>query len=1059
MNGPRKKADTPDKKPAQPPAQVEEQAKAPDTEEKQSDAAEKYASDLLQIPKSQEFSEEFSQYLTNLEHGKLPSEEDLTRLNELIDEQISSTKIDEEAYLKALEKDGKNLDRVLIAARREEHQIDTNKWTINTSEGLMAITYDLSRLEIYKDNPDFKFGFIIALYKCRQDETFRKSPAGQRTLEHLEYIKGILLAHEKVEATEKPKVDPKSTIFIGDSITEGMKDDLGVIEGNHMVKGATSAKGMAKKFPDFLEKNKDRIEKGELKQVIILAGYNDICNIEANTELSVEEKVNKIFESLKTIYDLALKHKPPLKVIACTLTKADFGKAVTSIQGWSKRKDKTYPGDADRMQTIYKGINEKIKSYPGITVIDLAEETKDASKYPLQENSAAHHTDEGSRNLAAYIHAKAAGTESVEIESNVPSQIQTHYNQELAKVDLEKRKEDISKLQGTAIKDLRGNPRLLQEAVEGEKEPEIAKGIKSETLRRLSAYTNRENEGSYTKGWYTLNYQKMGADPEGLSHEMNVGLGELLLDPDIKKIEVITRGERFIATRGVVQSGPHKGRQAFLHNGDYVATYTGDRFRILSNEITITDEKDPKYDKEKFNTYVQTISTETTQRKEDAKNFGERIAYEKAAIENPDGTFPYVKLDPSKSVVEQIKVDLSTEQLGHAKIIETEFKKAGMPPEIIAAAIVNAEKESGLSNIQSRVPDLSSKGHNGQEDSWGLFQINIPARTANIKPEEERLRAAAEMREDMKDPAKNCQMILKEIKSKWGDSLRAAVARKASVAELSALFCKYIERPLDVVGGMRARSQRTAEMFGISERPKTEQPTTVAGKNVDTQTALNNKAPLPPLQIKEGASLDGVTAETLRLAEQECVKGTRKPSDVLERENYLKVVDLAAKKIGIPAYAILAVHYRETRHKFSHSRYGDGGKANGMGQLWWQYKGNPKGSWDYAKENPDFRETMAVFTDQSYSTLEGSQSILADCLATAAFLKRSAKIFGIDINYHSNLTAEQLADLRWGYHVPGNARKGTKKGERNYGTKGGSYRKYAKLALEYKSALGNETVA
>ena len=219
---------------------------------------------------------------------------------------------------------------------------------------------------------------------------------------------------------------------------------------------------------------------------------------------------------------------------------------------------------------------------------------------------------------------------------------------------------------------------------------------------------------------------------------------------------------------------------------------------------------------------------------------------------------------------------------------------------------------------------------------------------------------------------------------------------------------------------------------------------------ISAQHALDNRLPLPPLNIKQSANEEGVTAETLRLAESECKRPVRKAMDVLKRKNYLKVVDLAAQRIGVPAYAILAVHYKETNHMFNDRAKGDKGSANGMGQLWWKYHSNPKGSWDYAKENGNFRTTMAQFTDDNYDNIEGSQSILADTLATASFLKRAASKFDMDISYTSVLTKEQLIDLRWGYHKPTTAGKEKYKAQREKK----SYPKYADLALEYKSALG-----
>jgi flagellum-specific peptidoglycan hydrolase FlgJ len=59
---------------------------------------------------------------------------------------------------------------------------------------------------------------------------------------------------------------------------------------------------------------------------------------------------------------------------------------------------------------------------------------------------------------------------------------------------------------------------------------------------------------------------------------MQVGLGEILLDPSIKEIEVIRAGRKIKGQRGT-----KSGRVCFLdENGNYIATYSGDKFRIRS---------------------------------------------------------------------------------------------------------------------------------------------------------------------------------------------------------------------------------------------------------------------------------------------------------------------------------------------------------------------------------------------------------------------------------------------------------------------------------------------
>lgn len=144
---------------------------------------------------------------------------------------------------------------------------------------------------------------------------------------------------------------------------------------------------------------------------------------------------------------------------------------------------------------------------------------------------------------------------------------------------------DRNTLRAAKIEDIRYTPILLaknlrQHPVE---KPE------AETERRIAAYT----DGKDAEGWYTLNYERLGSDSTGFSHEMGIGLGDILIDPDIKEIEVNRGGETIKATRAVVLNGRNKGRVGFVNeSGDYVATHTGDKFKIVETETAKkTDEK------------------------------------------------------------------------------------------------------------------------------------------------------------------------------------------------------------------------------------------------------------------------------------------------------------------------------------------------------------------------------------------------------------------------------------------------------------------------------------
>ncbi len=348
---------------------------------------------------------------------------------------------------------------------------------------------------------------------------------------------------------------------------------------------------------------------------------------------------------------------------------------------------------------------------------------------------------------------------------------------------------DLKTLQDNDIKTIRFKSRLLKAKTEKEDENTQALNIKEETAKRIKAYTDKG-----ANDWYTLNYQRLGSDKKGRTHEMNVGLGDILLDPDVKEI-LLKRSNGTIvkAHRGVVPSRQmHAGRLAFLdENNRYLDTYTGDSFRILSGDET--DFKNPEAVKK----YLSQFGEEEKTREENEKNYENEIR----STEDQDVYYTEANLDPSKSVVEQIKISLNSSQKKNAKIIEDIFKEKlqgkGLSDEaiakIIAAAIVNAYKESGL--------NASAIGDHG--NSIGLFQLNINGAGHHMSVEERQ------------DPVTNTKTIIeREVLGSFGRVLIARAKAGATVTELAAVFSKYIERPRDVYGAMQARSKSALKMFG-----------------------------------------------------------------------------------------------------------------------------------------------------------------------------------------------------------------------------------------------------
>lgn len=172
-------------------------------------------------------------------------------------------------------------------------------------------------------------------------------------------------------------------------------------------------------------------------------------------------------------------------------------------------------------------------------------------------------------------------------------------------------KADRNTLCAAKIEDIRYTPILLAKGLQKPiEEPE------AETKRRINAYT----DGKDAEGWYTLNYERLGKDSTGFSHEMGIGLGDILIDPNIREIEVDRGGEIIKATRAVVSKGRHNGRVGFVdENGDYIATHTGDKFKIIETETAKkTDEK-----------YLEEFRAETDARQAHKKIFESQPASER----------------------------------------------------------------------------------------------------------------------------------------------------------------------------------------------------------------------------------------------------------------------------------------------------------------------------------------------------------------------------------------------------------------------------------------------
>lgn len=419
-------------------------------------------------------------------------------------------------------------------------------------------------------------------------------------------------------------------------------------------------------------------------------------------------------------------------------------------------------------------------------------------------------------------------------QENPPKAVHGRYLTAVEQIEDNKAKADEELIRQASIKDLRRRSRLLNTKPETE-ESQIDQitNLKDETARRLRAYTSTRDDK-----WYTLNYEKFGSDSTGTSHEMGIGLGDILLDNDIEEVLIARQGKETIkGHKQIITNGPHKGRVGFAdETGRYIATHTGDKFRILSDkETNIGNETEVQ-------TYVTKLQEHETAR-ETAKietRRSNRDFYE------PEG-LPFKEeslIDQNQSVAEQLVMNLNQSQLEAAKIIEEEFKKAGLTePNLIGAAIVNAFHESALN------PAIIGTERNTQGvetgKSVGLFQLydkGAGIRDGQLMTIEER-----------QDPRINTQRIIELIRAKEGTSnLIARAEAGASVQELSKLFCMYIEVPRnpEVQGERRAYASleffprksvevqdsliaqyRTREGFTAHVKIKTGQETLVVGSS------------------------------------------------------------------------------------------------------------------------------------------------------------------------------------------------------------------------------------
>jgi hypothetical protein len=140
----------------------------------------------------------------------------------------------------------------------------------------------------------------------------------------------------------------------------------------------------------------------------------------------------------------------------------------------------------------------------------------------------------------------------------------------------------------------------------------------------------------------------------------------------------------------------------------------------------------------------------------------------------------------------QVAIKLSPSQLDNIDIIETEFRNAGFTVSVAAAAVVNAYAESKLNHL--------AKGDGGH--SIGLFQLNDWGAGKGMTVEARQ------------DPVINTRRIIEVAQGHYGKDLREFNdAQSTDVPQITAVFCRDIERPADTNAKMNSRAALAIKMF------------------------------------------------------------------------------------------------------------------------------------------------------------------------------------------------------------------------------------------------------
>lgn len=277
------------------------------------------------------------------------------------------------------------------------------------------------------------------------------------------------------------------------------------------------------------------------------------------------------------------------------------------------------------------------------------------------------------------------------------------------------------KLKTTDVKEILRNRQLLN----GHSEENFDKlenwskitETKTETAKRLAAYTTKQGE------WYTLDYESIG----GRKHEMNIGLGDILLDEDITQVEIETDEFKMIGTRGYTE----KGRPCFLdQNGNYIRTFTGDKFRILKGETGKETNQNDKTDQDIYLKKLNTTRDNVQKYAEYATKNGIETDFQfrNGMVEISQGEASAAKPVSDQSIAEKLN-----KQNFDGEDIIAEAKKACKHFNIeweILRELLEVENGAWKVNLPYHDPSVSTAGGLGQflNSTWGDFIKNAKAK-------------------------------------------------------------------------------------------------------------------------------------------------------------------------------------------------------------------------------------------------------------------------------------------------------------------------------------------